>query len=117
MSIQGDVDLVTSLTKEIKLVRKRLKILNKQKKEAEARIKAYIRAKELPGIKHHGTAVIIEEKEHRAPKSTKQRDRDAQDVLKRYGIQNVDQVLNEIMEARKGEKYIGDKIKTKILKT
>ena len=112
MSIQGDVELVNSLTQEIKLMNKRLKTLRKQKREAEARIKAYIRAKELPGVKHRGTAILLEEKEQRAPKSNKQRDRDAQEVLRKYGIHDADQVLKELMDARKGDAYMGDKIKT-----
>jgi hypothetical protein len=112
MSIQGDVELVNSLTIEIKSLSKRLKLLRKQKREAETRITAYIRAKELPGVKHHGTAFSLEEKERRAPKANKQRDRDAQEVLMKYGIRDADRVLREIMEARKGDAYVGDKIKT-----
>jgi len=113
MSIQSDLNELKGLEKEIKNLSSRLKHLRKRKKEIEARVTAYIRAKELPGVKHRGTAVLIEEKTKRAPKSNKDRDRDAIDLLERRGIRDADALFREMMEARKGEEIISDKLKMK----
>ena len=113
MSIQADLSELKGLEKEIKILSKRLKGLRKRKKELDARVTAYIRAKELPGVKHRGTAVLIEEKTKRAPKSNKDRDRDAIRVLEERGIRDADLLFRELMEARKGEEIVTDKLKMK----
>ena len=113
MSIQGDLVTLSGLEREIKTLNKRLKLLRKEKRECEARIATYIRAKELPGVKQRGTAVLLEEKTRRAPKTSKERDQDAREVLQRAGVHNADAVLQELLEARKGQAYLSDKLKTK----
>ena len=113
MSIQGDVNELKGLEHEIKSLAKRLKMLRQRKRSVEANIAAYLHAKETPGVKHQGTAIIVEEKTKRASKSNKQRDRDAIYVLESHGIRHPERVLRELMEARKGEEIPADKIKMK----
>lgn len=113
MSIQGDLNELSGIEQELKSLRSRTKALNQRKKEITARVTAYIRSKDLPGVKHQGTAILLEEKTARAPKGKKQREKDAMGVLERHGIRNPEMVLQELMDARKGEELAVDKLKLK----
>lgn len=113
MSIKADLDELNGIEHELKSLRARLKHLNSRKKMITERVKVYIRSKDLPGVKHQGMAILLEEKEGRAKKAPKQRNEDAMSVLERYGITDAETALKEIMEARKGEKIPVDKLKVK----
>jgi hypothetical protein len=113
MSIQPQVNELNGIKAELKGLNARARKLRARKKQLEAEIAAYIKSKELPGVKHRGTEIRVEEKTKRAGKSNKQRDIDAMDVLERYGIRHPDRVLQELMEARKGEEIPIDKLKVK----
>lgn len=113
MSIKSDVMELESIRAEIKSLSARRKKLKEKEKDVEARIKDYLHSKGQHGVKHHGTAIILEEKETRGPKKTKERTQDAICVLEKYGISNADQVLKEIMEARKGDPIPKSKLNIK----
>lgn len=114
MSISADLSELRGIEHDIKRMNGELKKLRKRKKDLETNIAAYIKSKDLPGVKHHGTAVLLEEKVKKASKSNKDRDRDAMNVLQQYGIQeSPEKVLKEILKARQGEDVIIDKIKMK----
>ena len=113
MSIQPQVNELNGIKAELKVLNARAKKLRERKKYLESEITAYIKSKELPGVKHQGAEIRIEEKTTRAGKSNKQRDIDAMNVLERYGIRHPDRVLQELMEARKGEEIPIDKLKVK----
>lgn len=113
MSIQPQVNELNGIKAELKAINAKAKRLRARKKVLEAEIAEFIKSKDLPGVKHHGTEIRVEEKTTRAGKSNKQRDLDAMDVLERYGIRHPDRVLQELMEARKGEEIAVNKLKMK----
>jgi hypothetical protein len=115
MSIKGDVIELNLINAEIKQLSNRTRSLRKKAKEVEARILNYLQEKEQPGVKYNGTAVIIENKTKRASKKSKDREVDALQVLKDNGIQNARDVLDQIIEARKGESIPNQKIRIKKL--
>jgi len=116
MSIKGDVNELKNINTEIKQLTARTRSLRQKAKSAEARILNYLKEKEQPGVKYNGTAVVIETKTKRASKKAKDREGDALQVLKDHGIHNARDVLDEILEARKGESVPNHKIKIKKLK-
>jgi len=113
MSIKSDVLELESIRAEIKSLAAKRKELRKREKVVEERIIQYLEIKEQPGLKHHGTAIILEQKEARERKKAKERDMDAKLVLERYGISDADRVLAEVLEARKGNKVPVKKLKIK----
>ena len=117
MSIQTQVSELKAIEQDIKLTSQELKKLRLRKKELEKHISAYIKAKELPGVKHHGTVVLLEEKPAKAPKTKVEEQRDALRVLEQYGIHDSpEKVLEEILKARQGESIVVDKLKMKTYK-
>ena len=113
-AIQAELNELRGIQHEIKTKSTDLKRLRNRKKELEKNIAAYIKAKDLPGVKHHGTAVLLEETTTKAPKAKKDREKDAVRVLEQYGVQNSpERILKEILKARQGEEITIDKIKMK----
>lgn len=114
MSVKANLNELKGIQHEIKNKTAELKRLRNRKKELENHIAAYIKAKDLPGVKHHGTAILLEEGKAKAPKTKKDRDKDALNVLEQYGIEKSPaRVLKEILKARQGEEVTVDKIKMK----
>lgn len=110
MSIKSYVEELGAIKEELKKMTKARKVLTLRTKELEKNIAVYLKSKDQPGVKHEGNAIILEEKENRAPKKTGEKDSDASEILKKYGIQEPLKVLNEILEARKGEKILTEKV-------
>lgn len=102
MSIQGDINELRHISAEIKSLNRRFKTLRMQKKATEKRIDSYLREKEQPGVKYKGIAVTIEERSRRVYKNKKSKQSDGRYVLEKYGIDNSDEVLEELLEAMRG---------------
>jgi len=113
MSIQGDVAELEGLKQEITNLSRRLKKLRKHKQAVELKIMNYLHSKNTHGVKHRGTALVMEEKMTRSSKSNKQRRQDAISVLESYGVNYPEEVLEKLMEARKGEQVSTNKLKMK----
>lgn len=96
-------DLI-DLTAEIKVRNKEVKTLREKKKETEAKIMLYLREHEQPGVQLNNIVVIKNEKEKRERKKKKEKLEDGSSVLKKYGINNPEQVLEELIESMKGNK-------------
>lgn len=111
MSIQEELQELDSVNKQIAQLNKQLKTWKQRKKELEVSISEYIREKDLPGVKFQGKAVILEERPTFDRKKKKQQEADAIEVLRRYGINNAEQALHEVMSARRGEEKITNKLK------
>lgn len=116
MSIKSDVTELEAIRAEIKAMNERRRKLREKEKIVEGRIAEYLKAKDQPGVKHHGTAIILEEKERPGPKKPKDRDSDAMQVLERYGVKDTQKALKEIMDARKGDAVVKESLKIKKLK-
>lgn len=111
MSIKQDMHELQSIRHEIKVLNGRRKSLREKEKDVEQRIQDYLRSKDQPGVKYNGTAIILENKEQRKVKKAKDRDRDALDILEEYGIENGQQVLQRILDARRGDPVPVSKLK------
>jgi|TARA_Y100000389_G_scaffold114197_1_gene111388 hypothetical protein len=116
MSIKGDVIELKNINQEIKRLNDRKKTLNKRAKVVEQKIIKFLESKEQPGVKYQGTAVLVESKNSTKTKKTKERENDSISVLQKYGISNPEQVLKELLNARKGETVEKKKLKIKDLK-
>lgn len=113
MSIEYDVSELKSINNELKSLTARRKKLNDRKKVIENNIKEFLKSKGQVGVRHRGDAIVIEDKPTRARKKEKEKEQDALEVLERYGIHNAKNVLDEILEARRGEYIESEKIKLK----
>ena len=111
MSIQPQVNELKSIEIELKSLSSKTKKLRARKKKLEEKIASYIRKNDLPGVKHQGVKVLVQEKTRRANKPSKQRDEDAIKILSEYGVRNPEIVLEQILEARKGEAILVDGLK------
>ena len=102
MSIQGKVNELNSVKNEIKKLRIRGSELRTIAKQLENEIDNYLDAKDQPGLKYKGTAIIRETKTKRRLKNKDEQKADAIYVLEKYGINTPDKVLEEIIESRRG---------------
>ena len=115
MSIKSDVAELESIRSEIKYLNQKKKNLREKEKQVESRISMFLKSKDQIGVKHQGLAVVMEAKEVSGPKKTKDRNTDAISVLERYGIREAEKVLAELMNARRGDKIITEKLSVKKL--
>lgn len=115
MSIQRDVNELNQINSEIQRLTKQTSALRSRKKETEKRIIEYLKAKNQPGLKYQGTAIVLEEKPKRANKKKSQAEEDCIRVLEEYGVDDARSALKDIMEARRGEEIENHKIKIKKL--
>jgi len=113
MSIQGKVDELNAIRQELKELRARGAALRKRAKTVEAEITEYLEAKDQPGLKYKGVAIIKETATKHKYKNRKDARLDAIEVLRRYGIHNSERVLDELMQVRKGSPTHYSKLKIK----
>lgn len=116
MSIKGYVSELEIIKNEIKNLNEKKKKLKNRERELMSSISDFLKAHNQPGVKHQGIALVLEEKEKHEPKKSKERDTDAMEILKKYGIQDSEKALKEIMEARKGQKILQETLKFKKIK-
>jgi len=115
MSIKLDLNELAQINNEIKRLQGNIRTLRKRANELSESTINYLKEKDQPGVKYNGTAIIIETKSKRESKSNKDRENDALKILEEEGISNASKVLNDILEARKGNLTDIQKIKIKKL--
>jgi hypothetical protein len=113
MSIKNDVKELNLLNTEIKRLSVNTKNLKNQAKEVEKRIISYLNSKEQHGVKYSGTAVIVENKLRRQGKKKTERENDAIRILTNNGVHNANSVLEELLEARRGDNVEHQRLKIK----
>ena len=111
MSIQHDVQELKNINIEIQRHRKEMTKLRKRATEIEKNIIGYLNEKEQPGVKYQQTAIIIENKTKRIGKKQKEVDDDSIRILEQNGISNAKDVLNQLLESRRGDKVALQKVK------
>lgn len=111
MSIQSYVNELESIKIELKSLNEKRRKLKTREHELENNIADFLKSKDQVGVKYQGSKIILEQKEKRVNKKNKDKDMDAINVLLNYGLNDPQKVLNEILEARKGEKVQTDKLK------
>lgn len=102
MSIQNDIKELKDLNIEIKRLYSQVKGLKLQAKTVEKRITDFLIEKNQIGLKHQDTAIVLDHKEKRSVMTKTEREDSSVSILQRYGIDNPKDVLNELLESRKG---------------
>ena len=113
MNITSQITELQSLEKEISILTKRLRKLKTRKKEIEENVAEYLRETNKPGIKYKGKAILLKEVDKRTRMRKKDREEEGKNVLEQYGINNSEEVLQELMEAMKGPKEANYKLQIK----
>lgn len=110
MSIVGKIEELNGLKSEIKSLRKRISFLNNQKKDVELYICNYIKNENPNGLKYNNITLKTETsmKRHRKRKDDQQKD--AETVLRNYGIRDPETVLQYVLDARRGSESETDKL-------
>ena len=116
MSIKAHVTELEAIRAELKTLNDRRRKMKSREKELIKAISDFLKAHNQPGVKHQGIALLLEEKEKHEPKKNRDRDVDAMEVLKKYGIQDSERALKELMEARKGQLILKESLKFKKIK-
>jgi len=116
MSIKADVLELESIRSEIKSLNIRRKTLLEKEKIVQQRIQDFLLSKDQLGVKYGNTAIIIEKKETRKTKKAKEKVVDGAMILERYGINNPEKVLSELLDSQKGEVVVKEKLKMKKFK-
>jgi len=115
-SIRNDVIELQRIELELKNLRVKSRVLNQKKKVVESRIQTFLHTREQHGVKFQDTAIIIEKKEKPVYKKPKDKDTDSIQVMKNMGIENAEEVLQAILQARKGQLVPSDRVKMKKIK-
>ena len=115
-SIQGDINEINQINREMTELRKKLSVLRQEKAKAEDRINQFLQEKDQPGVKYKGMAITLEEKKKRVYKDKKSKETDVINVLKRYGIDNSKEVLYELLDAIRGDVETSSVVKVRNLK-
>ena len=113
MSIQGKVNELQAIQKELKVLRQRGTALRNRAKEIEQEIDDYLVSKDQPGLKYKGIAIIREDKTIRRIKKKDEQKIDAIDVLEKHGVHSPEKVLEELLDSRRGSPTVKNKLKIK----
>lgn len=113
MTIQSKVNELNSIKNELKIIGKRGKLLRKRLKVLETEITDYLEAKDQPGMKYKGIAIIKEVVTKRPAKKKKDAKSDIISILNKNGINNAEKVYNDLLDAKKGEPEETLKLKIK----
>jgi len=113
MSIQGKLNELNSITFELKTLRSRSSQLRYRKKDLEEEIDDYLESKDQPGLKYKGMAIIREDVTKRKTKKKQEKIDASISVLESHGISDPAEVLEELMEARRGSPVHRKKLKFK----
>lgn len=113
MSIQADVTELMNLERELKQLSARRKLLNEKLTTTKQRIANFLKSKGQTGVKMSGIALIVEEKQKHGKKNEKEAKSAAVNVLTKHGVRHAEKVLEEILNAKRGEAVTVSKVITK----
>ena len=115
-AIQNYVQELKEINTEIKRLKSITSELKKKSAQIEKNIIAYLNEKDIPGVKDLEVAIIIENKKKRINVSKKNAEQESIKILEAHGISNAKNVLNEILEARRGNNIELQKVKVTEIK-
>lgn len=102
--IRATLEELKNIAQELHNVNARVKELRARKKELEAKVVSYLETNDKPGLRLDNIVFLAAEKNARARKKKVDVTTDMKKVLEKHGIrENVDEVMKEIEDARKGE--------------
>lgn len=113
MSLNSYLSEIDSIQKEMNRLNKVLAPLRKRKKELEEKIREGLSKKKMTEIKYKNITYKITPSNVRSRKNDTQKTQDTTGILVKYGIRNTAKIIEEIMEAQKGELTEIDKLKIK----
>lgn len=116
MSIQGKVNELNSIQNELKSLRVRGTTLRKRVTQLEDDIDEYLDMKDQPGLKYKGTAIVRETITKRRAKKKDEQRLSALCILQKHGVNSPENILDEIIEARRGSPTEHRKLKFKKIK-
>jgi hypothetical protein len=111
MSITQQINEYKELNIEIKRLNETLKQYRTRASELKQKITTYLVEQNAPGVNYKDITIVVENKDKRQPKSKKSKDIDALNVLQSHGVYNPKEVLDKVLEARKGDKMLEPNIK------
>jgi predicted nuclease with TOPRIM domain len=114
-TIKGYITELEQINEEVKRNNGRNKTLRKRVKELEDNIDDYLQSKDQEGMKYNGQAIVVERKEHRAPKKKKEKLSSVLSVLEEAGVNDPKNVYEKMMSAQKRSPVERRKIKFKKL--
>lgn len=112
-TIASDIKELEAINSEISRLTKKLRELRKRSRELESTVGNFIVARDKPGVKLGNTAIIVEKKERRKRKKTKDQKTDMLSVLRDAGVSNPEETLKKMEEAKKGVVVEETKVKMK----
>lgn len=112
--VKGYVEEIKSIDVELKQLRKKTKELNQRKKDLELKIIDYLKEKGQPGVKYNGVAIVLHDKNKTKPKKAKEKREEVLALLESHGLDNAEDITDELFASIKGEQttYSGLKIQT-----
>lgn len=110
-NIAGYVTEIEQIDIEIKRLNATLKRLRAQKSAAEGHITEFFQSNNMPGGKMRGKEIRIVPKPRRAYKGKKDKEADAIDVLREYGIHDPREALLKLQDAQRGDEVESYKLK------
>ena len=116
MSLKTFLEELDGIKMELKAITVRRKKLNTRKIQIEDFVKDFLREKDQPGVKHNGIAYRLNDKPKRQTKKKQEQYTQSIDVLKKYGVQDSDKLLEELIEARRGYLIPSDNLEIKPIK-
>ena len=116
MTIQNDVRELNQLNAEIKRLSAEARTLRKRAKEAEARIADYLKAKDQPGLKYEGQAIVLEQVTKRPARKKVEYEERAIDVMESHGVKDPERLWKELSESRRGSPQEVSKLKVRKVK-
>lgn len=116
MSLKAYLEELDAIKNELKALTLRRKKLNTRKQQIEDYVKEFLREKDQPGVKHNGVAYRLNENPKRQAKKKHEQHSQSIDVLKKYGVQDSEKLLEELIEARRGYLIPSDKLEIKPIK-
>ena len=115
MSIKEYVIDLERVDIELKNLRVKVKMLNAKRAEILKNITAYCQAKNQPGIKFNGKAIVVQEKETTKIRRDKGLSEDELNLLKEEGVKSPEKLYEKLKQVRKGETVVKTGVKiTKI---
>ena len=112
-AIPGYVRELKNLDIEIKRLSAQLKKLRSRKKNIESKISDYLQHTNKPGIKYQGNTLVLKKQQNVIEIEKKDKEKDGSNVLSQYGIQNPEKVLQQVIEAMRGQKVESNSLKFK----
>lgn len=111
MSIQRDLDELNNINLELQRLSGMIREYRKQKKSIEERVISFLKNQETHGVRYNDQAVLLENKNLRSKKKKAEKIDDLSQALRKHNIQLSETLLNDLLEAQRGNPIQNDCLK------